>query len=245
MITTENLIARLGAEDLRGKLPVNNNHQWKKRDSNKIQGIVLHQALGWSTLEQIAKYHTGANSHLKQGGVHSISYTIGIRRSGRICVLNDIEDKTWSQGEAGNNIDENAVYLGVVNEGLFRWKENQSTYNGQKTGEPTSAQIMANLFVWDTCAKIWNLGIKDIYGHYHLGKESCPGLTLKSTIDGIRNQFDFSNKSDRTDFLKLYKFKSTLELQKAFNEKTGSGIDEDNLWGGQSSYAAYWWAQNM
>jgi hypothetical protein len=249
-MTTEDLIGRLGAEDLRGKLPTNPKHKWLKRDPSKLEGLCIHQSLGWSTLEQIAAYHTGPHSHLKAGGVHSISYTIGIRRSGKIAVMLDLEEKPWSQGSAKHPGDENAMYLSVVNEGMFRWEQDQTSYSGQYTGNPNSSQLQANLFVWDTCASIWGWDIKDIYGHYHFGKESCPGLVIKNMIEGIRNQFTFFdetnkiNKDQVSSFLKVYGFKNVKEFQSIYNKTTNSSIVVDDLWGRQSTVAAYWWIQH-
>ncbi len=108
-------------KDIRTSLAINpNGKKWKARDSEKLKGMVWHQELGWGTIEGVAKYHTGSDSHLYDGGVESISYTWAIRRDGQIVLCNDIDKATWSQGYKGRTGDENAEFMSVMFEGYFR-----------------------------------------------------------------------------------------------------------------------------
>lgn len=242
MVTTEDIIKKLNATDLRGKLAINNNHQWKKRSFSDIQGVVFHQTLGNTSLENVAKYHTGPQSHINPGGVHSISYTIGIRKSGEICVMNDLEDVTWSQGMKGNDIDENKCFIGVVCEGLFGWDPAIAVHEGQKVGDPTKEQMTSISVVWDGLAELFNMDIKDIYGHFDWGKPACPGTKIKEYIEFVRNQYNFEGKSNKREiarFLKEYGFSSVQEFQSKY------GLAPDGIWGARSTLKAYWVIQNI
>lgn len=238
---TLEIIKALGATDLRGKLATNPNHQWKKRSTADLQGIVFHQTLGNTSLENVAKYHTGPQSHINPGGVHSISYTIGIRKSGEICVMNDIEDVTWSQGMKGNDIDENKCFIGVVCEGLFGWDPLITEHEKQKVGNPTPEQMASVKKVWDTLAKMFNFDIKDIYGHNDWGKPACPGTVITGFITSTRNQYNFdsaNNKREIARFLKEFGFADIKTFQSKYS------LAPDGVWGAKSTLKAYWAIQN-
>ena len=75
--------------------------KWKTRDVDALKGMVWHQELGWGSVEAVAKYHTGKDSHLRRGGVQSIAYTFAVRRNGQIVLCNDLNKAPWSQGFKG------------------------------------------------------------------------------------------------------------------------------------------------
>jgi hypothetical protein len=93
--------------------------KWKTRDVEGLKGMVWHQELGWGSVEGVAEYHTGRDSHLQAGGVESIAYTFAIRRNGQIVLCNDFERAVWSQGFKGRSGDENTEFMSVMFEGLF------------------------------------------------------------------------------------------------------------------------------
>jgi len=189
-VVTPNI--KFGIEDLRKKLSTNpNGKKWKLRNVQELKGMVWHQELGWGTVENVAKYHTGRDSHLTKGGVESIAYSFAIRKSGEIVLCNDLNKATWSQGYKGRKGDENKEFLAVMFEGLFR----ADTNNDNNSGEPTLEQIHSAFHLWSICKKLWNWNNGALYGHYHFGKPACPGDTLKKTIEAIR----FNNKSDETN----------------------------------------------
>lgn len=236
MSKTDELIEYIGATDLRGSLPTNpNGTQFKKRDPSGIKGIVYHQELGWGTLEQVAKYHTGPN-HMSTDGLSNISYTIGIRRNGEVCVLNDLETKTWSQGDKHRVGDENAEFMSVLFEGLFSF-DNTTEHLGQAVGQPTPEQMVRAITLWTQLADFFKFGVQDLYGHYHFGKPACPGNTLKAIIDGIRNQYLLETQDGVEHFLEDYDFASVKEFQ------TAAGIVVDGDFGRGSRKAAYRWIQ--
>jgi hypothetical protein len=214
-----------GIEDLRDTLATNPDHQWKKRDPKDIRGIVFHQELGWSSVEDVAKYHTGPKSHLRQGGVHSISYTFAIRRDGSLCLCNDLENKTWSQGMRGNDIDENAAFLGIMFEGMFRGEGVTSA----KAGEPTLAQIKTGIQFWETMRDFYKLPNECLYGHYHWGKPACPGNTLQTLIESIRADEDVYRTPEPEDLAF-----TTPKSRQAGLHALGYSIGVDGIWGNGS-----------
>ena len=75
--------------DLRTDLARNDDVEpWGAREPADLLGLVWHQALGWGTVEDVARYHTGPDSHLRDGGVQSIAYTWAIRRDGQLALCN-------------------------------------------------------------------------------------------------------------------------------------------------------------
>lgn len=193
-ITEENLLYKLGMGfsgteipqpvDLRGKLATNPiGKRWGSREVNKLEGLVIHQALGDGSIEGLAKYHTSTKSHLYAGGVESLAYTIAIRKNGQIGLCNDLSKATWSQGFRGIDGDENRKYISVLVEGYLN-------YNGCENsgaGEPTEEQLISLLMLWGYCKRLWHWDGDAIYGHYFFGKSSCPGNTIKSLIEAIRS----------------------------------------------------------
>ncbi|MDH5478676.1 MAG: N-acetylmuramoyl-L-alanine amidase [Nitrospinota bacterium] len=169
--------------DGRGALAVNTKvAKWKKRDPNKIIGMCWHQELGWGSVEAVARYHTSDKSHLREGGVESISYTFAIRRDGQIVLCNDLEKKPWSQGYANRPGDENAEFISVMFEGFF----NGPGVTDSTAGEPTHNQIAAGMALWGVCRDEWKWDADALYGHYHFGKPACPGATLGAVIEATR-----------------------------------------------------------
>jgi len=185
--------------DCRGMLATNPNakKKWRKRDPEALQGLVWHQELGWGSIEAVAKYHTGKNSHLLEGGVESIAYSLAIRRNGQIVLCNDLKKTTWSQGYKGRTGDENAEFLSVMFEGMFRGHE----VTDSKAGEPNDRQMLSGLILWQVCRSLWNWKEGALYGHFLFGKPSCPGTSLQTVIDAVRThapkpkmKFDTSKK---------------------------------------------------
>ena len=177
--------------------------KWKKRRSASLKGLVWHQELGWGSVEAVARYHTGKNSHLYKGGVESISYTFAIRRDGQIVLCNDFNRATWSQGYVGRKGDENAEFMSVMFEGLFHG----SSVTDPSAGEPNHMQILSGMTLWHTCRDLWGWNDDDLYGHYHFGKPACPGDTLQAVIEAVRlnvqrEEYDFTDVRGRQKALK-------------------------------------------
>ena len=169
--------------DARGTLATNpNGRRWRTRDVQALKGLVWHQELGWGSVEAVARYHTGPNSHLADGGVESISYTWAVRRDGQVVLCNDLEKAPWSQGFKGRPGDENREFMSAMFEGFF----NAPGVTDPTAGEPTEAQILAGLLLWRASKEQWGWNEDDLFGHYHFGKPACPGTTLQTVIESIR-----------------------------------------------------------
>lgn len=160
--------------------------RWKTRDAGALKGMVWHQELGWGTVEGVANYHTGANSHLHEGGVESIAYTFAIRRDGQIVLCNEFDKAVWSQGFKGRPGDENAEFMSVMFEGMFKGEGFSDSF----AGEPNYQQIFSALMLWQICKDHWGWQADHLYGHFQFGKAACPGSTLQSLIEAIRANSD-------------------------------------------------------
>jgi hypothetical protein len=136
---TARALALPAAADARRKLVTNARAKpWKARSVAGLQGMVWHQELGWGSVEAVAEYHTGKESHLARGGVRSIAYTFAIRRNGQIVLCNDFDRAVWSQGYGGRAGDENAELVAVMFEGFFTGPG----VTDPSVGEPNDAQLL-------------------------------------------------------------------------------------------------------
>lgn len=156
--------------------------KWNVREVEVLKGMVWHQELGWGSVEGVAAYHTGPDSHLHEGGVESIAYTFAIRRDGQIVLCNDFDKAVWSQGFKGRPGDENAEFMSVMFEGMFKGPD----FNDPSAGEPNHEQILSALLLWRLCKEQWRWRTDDLYGHFHFGKPACPGSTLQAIIEAVR-----------------------------------------------------------
>ncbi len=204
------------ARNIRGR-------KWRKRSVKKLKGMVWHQELGWGSVEGVAKYHTGKNSHLCKGGVESISYTFAIRRNGQIILCNDLNKATWSQGYRGRKGDENAEFCGVMFEGLFNGEHVTDT----SSKEPNGMQMTSALILWQVCKELWSWRECDLYGHYLFGKPSCPGDTLRTIIEAVRVN---TVQEDQPK----YDFTKTIDRQKALKKLGYNTGKADGVWGPKS-----------
>ena len=169
--------------DARSTLPTNpNGRHWRERDPKELQGLVLHQELGEGSLEAVARYHTGAQSHLVSGGTESIAYTWGIRKTGEIALCVDFDKAVWSQGYRERGGDENKEFMSVMMEGLFTGPH----VTDPSAHEPTHEQLIAVVVLWRVCATVWEWREDGLYGHYHFGKASCPGYAGQALIETFR-----------------------------------------------------------
>lgn len=234
-------------KDLREKLVRNaKGVKWKSRNVDALKGLVWHQELGWGSVEAVALYHTSKDSHLAKGGVESIAYTWAIRRDGQVVLCNDFGRATWSQGYKDRPGDENAEFMSVMYEGLFRGEH----VTDPSAGEPNEEQLLAGLILWRICKQAWGWHSDDLYGHFHFGKPSCPGSTLGTVVEAVRGNapkpsYDFGTVQGRQQALKDLGFykggvdgswgpqsKGALTAFQAANDLAADGV-----WGPQTEAA--------
>ena len=191
-ITEEELLYELGHSfsglaipqpvDLRTRLARNPiGKKWGFRDVDRLEGIVVHQALGGGSIEGIAKYHIGAKSHLYAGGVESLAYTLAIRKDGQIVLANGLHKAPWAQGFRGIDGDENRKYIAVVLEGYLKYAGCQN----ETSGEPTKEQVISLLILWGYCKELWKWDKDKLFCHSDFGKASCPGSTIENLIKAL------------------------------------------------------------
>jgi len=205
--------APLDGRDTLAKNPAGK--KWKKRDASALKGLVWHQELGWGSVENVAKYHTGNQSHLHDGAVESIAYTFAIRRNGQTVLCNDINKAPWSQGFKGRTGDENAEFMSVMFEGFFKGE----TVTDPSAGQPNDRQLLSGLILWQVCRHLWQWRESDLYGHFLLGKPACPGTTLQTVVEAVR-----ANASQQ-------KFNSAKSRQKALKDLDYYSGKIDGIWG--------------
>jgi len=215
MITEKSLLASLNScfmgmgmpEPFDGRKTLVRNlagKKWKSRNVGKLQGMVWHQELGWGSVEAVAQYHTGQNSHLAKGGTESIGYTFAIRRNGQIVLGNNLDKAPWSQGYAGRPGDENGEFISVMFEGMFRG----NGVTDPSAGEPNYLQMLSGLVLWHSCKNAWGWAEDALGGHFLFGKPSCPGDTLEAVVKAVRvnrpapSAYDFSTVTGRQKSLK-------------------------------------------
>ena len=181
------LLALLPIKDVRATLARTPGLKWDRRDPAALRGICFHQSLDdVSTVLGLAKYFGGPN-HISDKGLPGISYTMVCEQSGDLFLVNDIEDKTFSQGDASKPEDENALYMGICFCGNF------SGPGYQGTQEPTTAQMNTAEKIWKTCKGLWGWKNDRLFGHYHFGKPACPGFSLTHFIETINADKDWKD----------------------------------------------------
>ena len=211
-------------EDQRLGLPRNPaGRHFSRRDVHAIQGMVFHQELGDGSVEAVAKYHTGPDSHIVKGGTEAACYTWAIRENGAIVLLNRFEIAPWSQGTRDRAGDENAEFMSVMFQGLFKGPH----VTGSGAHEPTQEQIIAAVVLWRVCSVAWRWESSGIYGHYHFGKASCPGYTGQELIEVLRKSPANHGKTLEFDL------GSSKSRQQALS-KLGYTITADGVWGPMS-----------
>lgn len=191
--------------------------KWSQRKIDALKGMVWHQELGWGSVESVAEYHTGKDSHLAKGGVRSIAYTFAIRRNGQILLCNGFDQAVWSQGFKGRRGDENAEFMSVMFEGFFTGPG----VTDASAGQPNDEQLLAALALWRLCKAEWAWNAGDLYGHFQFGKLACPGSALQTVIETIR-----SNQEKPR-----YDFKAVTGRQQALKDLGYYAGAVDGLWG--------------
>ncbi len=207
-------------QDQRKSLPQSKSHTWKTRIVSKIKGMCWHQALGEISTIGIARYHSSNTSHLRKGGVQTISYTWSIEKDGRIILCNDFKSKTWSQGTRDIAGDENALYMSVCFCGDF----NGEGHKGKR--EPTQQQMLSGMLLWRVCRSYFKWSKAEIKGHFDFGKPACPGHVLETMITSMRHGIQGNDLS----------YDSPKGRQALLNH-FGAELVVDGIWGDKSILA--------
>jgi len=216
--------------DVRDILARHKTKVWKQRNLSDIKGVVFHQALCDSTLEQVNKYHISNNNHISVSGCPRICYAVWIDKEGEAFLCNNLEDITWSQGGMSRPFPKwqaNTNYVGVCFQGDFSGAEHIGN------DVPSIKQLQTGVEVWQWLFNMLHLSQLDLFGHYHFGKPACPGSDIMKLIENTRE----------TGLQELLP-KSNIEWQQllktlGYNLGT-SGLNKDGVdgdWGGLSRQA--------
>ena len=145
---------------------------WGNRPTTMINKIIVHQSLSDSTTEQVNRYHTSKESHIKPGvGCPKICYHYTIEKDGTIYKVNKDTDITWHT--AGQNM----TSLGVLVLGNFSGEG----YVGKSF--PTDRQLTSLTYLLDKLRLSYKLTKNDVYGHHDFGKPACPGYDIKKHLE--------------------------------------------------------------
>lgn len=231
-------------KDLRNQLATNpRGKRWRRRNPRRTHGVVWHQAMSEGSVEQIALYHTGNESHLYPGGVESIAYTFAIRPDGQVIICNDLDQATWSQGDKDRRGDENKEFIAVLFIGKF--------LPAAQGSEPSIHQLMSGLILWRVLKDLLSWNENSLHGHFEFGKDACPGNFLKSiiSISNMKKQPETAAElptiEERQKILASMGFyrgkidgiwgaKSRVALTMFQNK---ARINVDGIWGAKTSFA--------
>lgn len=183
--------AGLTVRDVRADLPRHATRTYATRDPEHIRGMVWHQALcygyGYRTVENIARYHISAVSHLKAGGAPGFAYTMAVDADGTVYLANGVDVATWSHGQHLVP-DANAALVGVCALGWYSYTDAQGVLHAGD--EPPPPQEAALIRVWQAARTVWGWASDQhaggLLGHEDLGKPSCPGNRLNAVQDALR-----------------------------------------------------------
>ena len=182
--------------------------RWSNRSLSKIKKIIIHQELGESSIEDVNIYHINPN-HISQKGCPHICYHYAIRgnyqdgdKDGEIVQVNELSSVTWHcKGQ-------NSVSIGIMLQGNF-----DGPGNDLGIAEPSNGQMNSLSELSDYLLESFILSNQDIYGHYHYGKQACPGTHVAKWIEERRNEITLSDPSENID-----KEQRTKEIQTKLNK---------------------------
>lgn len=181
----------LMVRDFRNVLAKHPTRTYAQRNPERLRGLVWHQALsygyGQGTVEAIARYHVGPNSHLKEGGAPGFAYTLAVDGDGMVYLCQPVELATWSHGQKLVP-DANSTLIGVCALGHYAWTGTDGRLNPADT--PPPPQEAALVRVWLACRAVWGWAADGanggLLGHEDLGKPSCPGDRLEAVQGALR-----------------------------------------------------------
>lgn len=153
----------------------NNDQRWTTRPLETIKKLIVHQELGNASTQEVHRYHISTESHLKPGvGAPRIAYHFTIEKDGTIYQVNDLTDIVWHC--RGQNIES----IGIMCVG------NYSGPSHKGTDRPPQEQIDSLKWLLHYLIKELKLSERSVFGHYHFGKENCPGLVLGRIVEDFR-----------------------------------------------------------
>ncbi len=194
------------------KLKQHSTKKWHSRGEDDINKVIFHHAAGIIDIYNLAIYHVRPN-HISETGCPTVCYHFYIETDGTIYWCNNFTDIVW--GAKGAN--QNSLHV-CLNGNLYK-------------GNPTLAQIKSMISVWEWSKSYFQLENKDCFGHYHFGKQNCPGETIEHIIESIRKNIKTKKIS--------YRLTSNKEKQISLKKLGYYGGIIDGIWGLKSKRAVY------
>ncbi len=168
--------------DYRGKLTTNPDptRVWHVRNLNNLKWLVVHQAGGPGSMEQIAHYHAtpSPNNHLSKKGAPGIAYHYAVERDGTVYWTNDDKYLTWHVA------NRNTWSIGILIVGDF----NGGAHEGTST--PTAAQLKSLPKILNYLHSKYPQTV--VVGHCEIAtkahpKPYCPGDVLMEKVKKYRS----------------------------------------------------------
>jgi|TARA_Y100000034_G_C6737103_1_gene326880 N-acetyl-anhydromuramyl-L-alanine amidase AmpD len=160
--------------DLINILPWHETRKWSRRQVNKINKIIIHQAASAGTIASINRYHItpGEQNHLSSKGAPHIAYHYTIDRIGNVNQCNTHNHITWHCKR------QNTSSISILVSGDF----DGGDYSG-KDSNPSKEQLNNLNLLLDKLLDDLELTNQDIYGHSDFGKPACPGYAIINLIN--------------------------------------------------------------
>lgn len=136
--------------------------RWASRSFSGIVAKLGHYTGGPASFRADAEFHVHSN-YLTAGGAPAIAYTLGVDKSGELCVFNDPSDLTW-HCDGGKN----AVTLGIV----FRGGAEGPSLAQRRTLKWLWSQLEAGTFAPFGVAFP---RLSTSTTHQHVNSTDCPG----------------------------------------------------------------------
>jgi len=187
MSTTDHLIDLLESEgltvhDLRGELPEHPSKRYRRRTMSEVKGLCVHHNAG-AAKGRVTAFRD-ASYHVERRNWPGLAYFAQVGPAGEVYICNDIEACGYAQGTRQRIGDENREFVAIAVQGAFASKYHPDL------DEPALVQIATVLRMWDVISSMIGLTSEALFGHFDLGKASCPGWTLEGVIRAVRGEHE-------------------------------------------------------
>lgn len=179
------------------KMPQHPMRRWAPRSRSAISELIVHQAPVGMSLIDLAKQCVSPGCHLSEAGCPSFPHTFAILADGNVLQCNDYEHLTQTVGP--DYSDFNIRFLSAY---FLRDANNLDV---------TRAQMVSFYALLDFVDQ--EFGVVGLHGHHHWGSPSCPGPTLRSTIDRMRESVVLKQDCDLKDRIQIANFQRNARLR--------------------------------
>ena len=147
---------------------------WSKRSLNKVNQVIVHQALSEGSVEAINKYHISPGNHISNKGCPHICYHYVIDREDNILQTNLLSSIVWHCSQR------NTHSIGILVLGNFDGPSYKGTQN------VLGIQVENLRYLLSMLLSKYHLNRQNVFGHNDFGKENCPGNVITNFIRGYK-----------------------------------------------------------